>query len=261
MNLKDQALSTLQWGLAKTSYRVVTGRLADADRLIEVFARWSTGILHIGGHLAQESEWYASLEKPVVWIEAMPEATATIREVIRNRAEQSVFQACLADIDNQAVRFNVSSNGQGASSSLFSFGTASVGSKSMWPDLDLRMTHSLELKTITLDTLARLHEIPMSRFDHWIVDVQGAELLVLNGAKESLSWCRSLVVEASSIDVYDGGARWPDVSEFLQDSGFIPLWECLGHMDVLFVRRDQHWQQQLKGMKGFPEVAPSDHDV
>ena len=238
-------LALLQWGVSKTSYRVVTGRLADADRLLELFTRWSTGVLHIGGHLGQESSWYDSLGKPVIWVEAMPEAVSSIQRDIAQYPEQQVFAACLSDQDGKQVRFNVSSNNRGASSSLFEFGAASVGPGSMWPELDLRMTHSLDLETIRLDSLVTDFAIPISRYDHWIVDVQGSELLVLNGAKQSLESCRSLVVEASSIDVYSGGAQWKDIKELLQDHGFVPLWECLGHMDVLFVRRDQAWNRKL----------------
>jgi hypothetical protein len=105
----------------------------------------------------------------------------------------------------------------------------------MWPDLNLRMTHQLELTTTTLDTIMADVDRP-ERFDHWVIDVQGAELLVLKGAEASLAHCRSMVVEASSIDVYEGGARWSELRAFLEGRGFVPMWECLGHMDVLFAR-------------------------
>ena len=245
MDVKSQILALLKRGVSKSNYRLVTGRLPEADLLLDLFTRWSTGVLHIGGHLGQESSWYDSLGKPVIWVEAMPEAVSSIQRAIARYPEQQVFGACLSDQDGKLVSFNVSSNDGGASSSLFEFGSASVGPESMWPELDLRMTHSINLETARLDSLVTEFAIPIGRYDHWIVDVQGSELLVLNGAQKSLRSCRSLVVEASSIDVYSGGAQWKDVKELLQAHGFVPLWECLGHMDVLFVRRDQAWNRKV----------------
>lgn len=245
MNTKDRVLQVIQQVLAKTNYRLVTGRLADTNKLLELFAGWSSGILHIGGHLGQESHWYSALGKPVVWVEAMPEAAKIIEGVIDQYPNQTVYQACLSNTDDQLVEFNVSSNNSGASSSLFPFGPASVGKTSMWPELNLKMSHSLTLKTITLDTLVGSNEIPLVQYDHWILDVQGAEYLVLQGATKSLEACRSVVVESSSIEVYEGGAQWNEVNAFLQDAGFVPLWECLGHMDVLFVRKEQQWMKAL----------------
>lgn len=245
MSAKDLALRLAQGAVAHTSYRLVTGRMPDAEQLARLFTQWSTGILHIGGHLGQESHWYASLGKPVVWFEAMPAAAQRLRTTIAGYADQSVVEACLSDVDGAEIDFHVSANNDGASSSMFEFGSASAGPRSMWPDVDLRMVDTLRLRTSRFDTIVREQALDLRSFDHWIVDVQGAELLVLRGAEQSLSHCRSLVVEASSIDVYSGGAQWPQLRDFLQERGFEPLWECLGHMDVLFVRRDQAWQQPL----------------
>lgn len=245
MNTKEWALRVLERAVAKTNYRLITGQLADTSKLLELFASWSSGILHIGGHLGQESHWYSDLGKPVVWLEAMPDAVSIIEEITRHYPNQRVYQACLTNVDDQIVQFNVSSNNSGASSSLFQFGSASVGKASMWPELNLEMSRVLSLRTVTLDTLMMSNAIPIQKYDHWILDVQGAESLVIQGATESLKSCRSLVVEASSIEVYEGGAQWIDVKELLQESGFTPLWECLGHMDVLFVRKEQQWTEAL----------------
>jgi len=246
MKMREGLLRVAQALVSRTHYRLTTGALPDPGLLIHLHAQWSSGILHIGGHLGQEAHWYEELGKPVLWIEAMPDSARSIERMIAPYSKQAVLQACLSDSDGCEVTFYISSNSEGASSSLFEFGSASVGPSSMWPDLDLRMVDQLQLTTITLDTLMHSHSIDTSQYDHWIVDIQGAELLALSGATSSLRSCRSLVVESSSIDVYAGGARWEDVRLLLAEHGFVPLWDCLGHMDVLFVREDQQWMTALR---------------
>ena len=243
--MRGRVLKMAQAITSRTHYRLITGALPDPELLLQLQAQWSSGILHIGGHHGQEAHWYGELGKPVLWIEAMPDAAALIEMAIAPFSKQAVIQACLSDSDGSEVTFYVSSNSEGASSSLFEFGSASVGPSSMWPDLDLRMVDEIQLTTITLDTLLRSQSVDVSQYDHWIVDIQGAELLALSGAVSSLRSCRSLVVESSSIDVYAGGAQWKDVRRFLAAHGFVPLWDCLGHMDVLFVRQTQQWMKKL----------------
>jgi hypothetical protein len=46
-----------------------------------------------------------------------------------------------------------------------------------------------------------------------------------------------LLTEASTVEVYRGGSRWPELREHLHDQGFSPLWlPERQHDDVLFVR-------------------------
>lgn len=246
MRAKDWALRMAQSVTERTSYRLVTGRIPDAEQLVRLFTGWSTGILHVGGHFGQESHWYAEMGKPVVWVEAMPAAAARLRQTIAPYPTQRLVEACLSNVDGQTVSFHVSANDSGASSSLFEFGAASTGPKSMWPDHDLRMVDTLRLTTHRLDSVMGEQGIDIAGFDHWVVDVQGAELLVLQGAEQSLHACRSLLVEASSIDVYSGGVQWPQLRGFLAGHGFEPLWDCLGHMDVLFVRSRQQWTTEVR---------------
>lgn len=236
MTIKQKMVDLAQYAVGKTQFRLVTGQLADPELLQEVFADWSQGVLHFGGHVGQEAENYAEFNKPVVWFEAIPSIAEKLRTHVAQFPHQRVIEACISNVDGERVTFNISSNDQGASSSLFEFGTASSGPQSMWPDLNLRMVDTIELETSTIDSLLAANNVDARQYDHWIVDLQGAELLALQGAQKSLEYCRSLVVESSSIDVYSGGAQWTEIRDFLTARGFVPLWECLGHFNVLFVR-------------------------
>ena len=206
-----------------------------AEDAISMAASLSNGILHIGAHRGQESSSYARLEKPVIWIEAIPDIARSLSEKLRNVPSQISYQACLSDSDDDQIEFNVSSN-DGQSSSILPFGKAVTGKHGPYRNLKLETTTRVALKTQTLDSFIHNIDASVCQFNHWVIDVQGAELLVLKGARRSLQDCRSLVVETSTLELYQDGATFREVEGFLNARGFRALWSCHGHMDVLFIR-------------------------
>ena len=87
-----------------------------------------------------------------------------------------------------------------------------------------------------LDSLFQTSEL--SLYNHWVIDVQGAELLVLEGAGELLKGCSSIFIEVSSRNVYENGVQWDAIKEFLNSHNFIELWKPneKSHENVIFVR-------------------------
>ena len=196
------------------------------------------GVLHLGAHIGQESAAYEDKGKPVVWVEAMPSVFAILRQNIATREKQRALCALLSDVDGQETRFHISNNEAGVSSSVFEFGEYGAGERTLWPELGLTMVSTLTLTTTTLDTLLRDAGIDASQYDYWVVDLQGAELLALKGAVAALAHCNALFVEASTVEVYQGGVLWPELRDWLNAAGFVPLWAPEGgHDDVLCVRR------------------------
>jgi FkbM family methyltransferase len=80
------------------------------------------------------------------------------------------------------------------------------------------------------------------------LDVQGAELDVLSGAKKTLGQASAVVVEVSFFSFYFGGARFEDLISTMHDAGLVvydvenlsrrPLDGALAQADVYFVRED-----------------------
>jgi FkbM family methyltransferase len=113
----------------------------------------------------------------------------------------------------------------------------------------------------------RFESVPMRRFDRLFttfprpalckIDVQGAELMVLEGMTERLAEIDALIVETSTIATVKGGAEVAAVVEFLGDHGFVvadiiglkrrPLDGATAQVDLLFVpetaalRADRRW--------------------
>jgi FkbM family methyltransferase len=193
------------------------------------------GVLHIGAHEAAEARFYR--DKSVIWVEANPELMPGLERNIAPFPNQRAYCALLGDAERD-IAFHIASN-CGASSSVFAFGPYSSGAQSLWPDDDLRMQKSIRLSMQMLDHFIACHAIDVRRYDHWVLDVQGAELLVLKGAINSLTLCKVISTEISTVEVYKDGALYPEIRKFLAGFGFTPLVEphslSMQHGDITFV--------------------------
>ena len=96
----------------------------------------------------------------------------------------------------------------------------------------------MKLKTSKLDTIINKEKINVEKYDFWVLDLQGAELLALKGAYESIKLCKFMYIEISKEDIYKNGANWTELNEFLSKNDFLPAWEPKEiHTDVLFVKK------------------------
>lgn len=87
------------------------------------------------------------------------------------------------------------------------------------------------------------------------VDVQGAELAVLEGATEVLRNTTAVVVEVSFLDFFLGGASFADVVKHMSARGFVvhdifglmrrPVDHALAQADLLFIRKDAPVRAEL----------------
>jgi FkbM family methyltransferase len=80
------------------------------------------------------------------------------------------------------------------------------------------------------------------------VDVQGFELEVLKGAKQSLKSIAIIIIETSYLELYESQPLFDDIYTFLKDSGFIyygnfdqmpdPKTGLVLQSDAIFVKKD-----------------------
>jgi FkbM family methyltransferase len=113
----------------------------------------------------------------------------------------------------------------------------------------------------------RFERVPMRRFDKMIggfqrpalakIDVQGAELMVLEGMTDRIKEIDAFVIETSTIATVKGGAEMAEVVTFMHQHGFVvadiigmkrrPLDGATAQFDLLFVpdasplRADRRW--------------------
>jgi FkbM family methyltransferase len=127
------------------------------------------------------------------------------------------------------------------------------------------------LEDVTPREILRHDRVPLRRFDLLIgeiarpslckIDVQGAELMVLEGMTGRMADIDALIVETSTIASVRGGAEVHDVVRFMHDHNFVladvvgmtrrPLDGATAQLDLLFLpddtplRRDRRWAEAV----------------
>ena len=177
------------------------------------FLKDARGIIHVGANKGQERHLYDALGLNVIWIEPIPAICKKLRKNVRFLPKQKVLEALLLDRPGQSVVLHVANNG-GASSSIFDFKLH----KDIWPDVNF--THDVELVSTTLPFLLDESAIDLSLYNVLIIDTQGAELLILQGAADILRAFDFIQAEAADFEAYAGGATRAQIDSFLNEAGF-----------------------------------------
>jgi FkbM family methyltransferase len=104
----------------------------------------------------------------------------------------------------------------------------------------------------TLDSLCREHRLPGPYLIK--VDVQGAELDVIAGARQALGQTEVLILETSLFRSYVGGPQFCDVVVQMKDLGFVvydifgamyrPLDGALAQVDLVLVKEEGRFRRQ-----------------
>ena len=165
-------------------------------------------ILHVGAHLAEESNGYAEYFKvPVIWIEAQPKLCQKLKQSL-DFASNTVIEACVLDKDEEVVTLNVTTNSQ--STSILTFGTHA----DIYPDVVV--TESLSVRTKRLDTILRGKEIP----DFINLDIQGVELKAVISLGDLINQVKVIYTEVNKRQVYVGCNLIQDMDAYLRKYGF-----------------------------------------
>lgn len=177
------------------------------------FFKKSKGVIHIGANLGQERDIYAAHGLNVLWIEPIPEIYERLVKLIAPFPKQKAFCRLITDADDREYELNLSNN-DGRSSSIFDL----AEHRRLWPDTSF--TGKIAMKSVSLSTLVRRESIDLSAYDTLVMDTQGSELLVLQGAVESLPGFRFIKTEVADFESYKSCCQFPEINEFLVNQGF-----------------------------------------
>lgn len=195
------------------------------------------GVIHIGGHKAEEAEAYAKAGvKNVIWVEANSNLMKHIYENARKFPINSkYFCAVMSDVDNEEVTLNIANNGQ--SSSILELGTH----KDLHPHV--HYVDKIKTRTKRFETLWRenVADINLDLYDFVNLDIQGAELKALKGFGNifEITDIKAVYSEINFEEVYKGCALANQLDDFLGAKGFhrvLTSGEVDAWQDALYVK-------------------------
>jgi FkbM family methyltransferase len=191
------------------------------------------GVFHVGAHECEELSLYQRfniLPENIIWIDAMKQKV--VQAALRNIP--NVYHAVVTDKDGDTVEFNVASNGQ--SSSVLEFGTHSTEHP------QVTFIGKITQPTITIDTFFKQNGLDASKYPFWNFDIQGAELLALKGATQSIQHAKALYLEVNERELYKGCGMIGEIDEFVAQYGFkrvVTKMTVHGWGDALYIKLSQ----------------------
>ncbi|MGF1533305.1 MAG: FkbM family methyltransferase [Bernardetiaceae bacterium] len=101
----------------------------------------------------------------------------------------------------------------------------------------LKFETTLTVQTQRLDDFCQQHNISSIDFIH--IDVQGAELMVFEGAPSMMRAVKCIWMEVEEIELYKNQPLRPEVERFMQKLGFLKYYDTVGSIsgDQFYVQR------------------------
>ena len=199
------------------------------------------GVIHVGAHRGEEVDQYENLgAKNIIWVEPDPEVYKEM-EVFLNRAQAGVqshaYDYAVSNVDHEEVDFH-RYHGPDAGYMIGNKGCGSLlqakGRFENW------YKDTIKVETITIDTLMDENEHSLTDYQLLNLDMQGAEMLALEGASKVIDSVSYITTEATWQNPdYVGNVMFDELKEYLEGKGFVET-ETVNHGpdwgDVLFVK-------------------------
>jgi FkbM family methyltransferase len=217
--------------------------------LLELFKEdASICIFDIGACEGESSVRYSRLfpNSKIYTFEPIPSNFKLINENIaffQKENQITALQICLSDKDGTA-EFHVSSGTPEEFKEKkvdWEFGNKSSSLLQPGKTLEtydwLEFKDKIEVTTIRLDRFISEHSIKQIDFVH--MDVQGAELMVLNGAADSFYKIKNIWLEVEAVPLYKGQPVKKDIEKYFKSRGYIKLIDTVNKVDG-----DQFWSHK-----------------
>lgn len=189
-------------------------------------------VLHIGAHACQELEIYMEAgARYIHWVEANRYLYFKSKWRLDKKVNQ-ITCAVISDQDDERVNFNITSSTQ--SSSMLKL------KEHLKVHPDIREVKTQKRKTLTIDTLMRKSNLGGKHIDFLNLDIQGAELLALKGARKTLPRVNSIFTEVNEIELYEDCALVHEIDSYLSEFGFrrveMKIFENCGWGDAFYIK-------------------------
>lgn len=171
------------------------------------------GIIHVGAHQGKEASEYKRIGfENLIFIEANPELAKYLVNQFVEDPSVLVIEGAATDYCGH-IELNIAS-GDAQSSSVLPLGEHQF----IYPSIKYQNT--VEVGCFTLDSIFDQYNKNISDFNVLNIDVQGAEQMVLSGAKKLLDNIAAINIEVNFTYLYKGCALFEDIDDFLRQAGF-----------------------------------------
>jgi len=189
------------------------------------------GILHVGAHKAEELNEYEKNEfygnGKIYWVEGQEDICKEIIQIL-DKSRNIVIQAFAWNKDGEKLEFNLTN--KSASSSLFSLDQHTI----KYPEIFVR--EKITVYTSRLETV-----LPKdAKFDYVAMDIQGSELMALEGLGGYIDQVKWIYTEVSRERLYKNAPLINDLDTYLATKGFrrrFTAWDRKANWgDALYIR-------------------------
>ncbi|NEQ35516.1 MAG: FkbM family methyltransferase [Okeania sp. SIO3I5] len=187
-------------------------RLLDVPKLCIENSINPKGVIHVGAHEGPENSYYQKMGlKKILFIEANPVVFERLKNRVASYPNVKAVNYAISNV-NGTVDLHITSNEQ--SSSILPL----KKHQEIYPNI--KETHQVKVESKKLDTL--LPELKLNPSDYNIlnIDIQGAELLALQGATNWLRNVDAINTEVNYEELYEGCVLIDELDEFLDRNGF-----------------------------------------
>ena len=208
----------------------INSELPIKKELQMIFSKYEPSVIFdIGACEGEDSIRYSLLFKTatVYSFEPLPDNyTKCLNNFLKfSNNKIKAFQLALSNNNGVADFFVSSGSPKNAEQSGWNFGNKS---SSLFPPESsykqnewLRFEDQIQVKTQTISSFCKENSVQKIDFIH--MDVQGAELNVLQGAEKELASINAIWLEVENISMYQGQPLRKDIEKFMKESGFVKI--------------------------------------
>ncbi len=168
-----------------------------------------SGVIHVGAHIGQEVPFYATKNVPVLLFEPLPGPFSELKQTIKPYSQMVARNTAIGDTEESVTIFESNKNG--------------VSSSILKPEkhLEVYPDRTFKPKPVPQTTLDKYFETNEMKYNTLVIDVQGYELFVLNGATETLKSIKYVLLEVWKDIMYENSASLQTVQKFMADNGYV----------------------------------------
>jgi len=175
----------------------------------------SRGVVHLGAHEGEEVDTYRDYGfGSILLVEANPNLIQALKQRFEHYDAVQIVHAAATDCDGETeIMIHQTNSGSVASSSLLALNKLAE----IVPIFNSEQRY--RVPGMTLQSIAADYDL-FGKTKLLTIDIQGAELMVLQAGLEFVSSVDAVICEVNLIENYHGCALEPEVDELFAELGF-----------------------------------------